>query len=128
MQLEINGNSYGLIWGTRAFVLCERKIGLSLNEILVRAGETDVICSLTYCAIQNWFELQDASNVLPFTYDQFLLWLDDQPQNTASIIENSFLESTLQGASIRERYNQINDILSNGNDEDKKTVKKKKQP
>ena len=131
MQLEIKGNSYGLIWGTRAFRLAEKRLDMDMNEIFLSVTDEHVILALTYSAMLNWVQDRDESADLPFTFTQFENWLNEQPQDVATKISEDYKASTLQGKSVSERYEELNAIyeaaegtaLNPG-----KPVKKKKLP
>lgn len=133
MQLTIktqkSEGTYGLIWGTRAFRLAEKRLNMEMNEIFLSISDEDVILNLTYCALQNWLQNQDESAELPFTFVQFENWLNEQPQEVANNIAIDYQSSTLQGKSISDRYDEINAIYAAAeakNTSPKKTVKKKK--
>ncbi len=129
MQLEIGGNTYGLIWGTRAFVITEAKLGLSLEDIILGIDEQDIILNVTYAAMTNWIENIDESKTLPFSYPQFCTWFDNQPEALGEDIAKDYLASIYQGKTMTERYEVIKSLYSAGKTDDhatNKAVKKKK--
>lgn len=129
MQLEINGDKYGLIWGTRAFVITEAKLGLSLEDIILGIDDQDIILNVTYAAITNWVENIDESKTLPFSYPQFCTWFDQQPQELGEEIAKDYLASIYQGKTMTERYEVIKALYEATAEtklEPTKTVKKKK--
>lgn len=129
MQLNIQGVSYGLQWGTGAFILAEKRLGASLEEIIFKvSGDTETVMTLTYCALQNWYQLQDETKTLPITYNQFVAWIDDQPQELAKQIYSSFMESNMQGESMKNRYNRINAMITASSEGGSAPLKKKRSP
>jgi len=138
MQLTIRNEKCGLIWGTRAFILAEKRLNMSLTEIMFGVTEDNVILTLAYCAIQNWYEDKDETNEVPFSFTQFCNWLDDQPKEVGDSITESYMESSYQGKSMQERYDAVNAMIAaadseNGTDLEAKGVsgkqrKKPKQP
>lgn len=126
MKLEINGNQYGLQWGTGAFEIACEKLNMSVNEVLLGVADNKVILTLAYSAIQNWYELQDETNVLPFSYRQFQAWLDEQDQQVAADIVKDFYKSKYEGKVMEDRYNELIELLNQNNPEaaKKKVVKK----
>lgn len=127
MQLEIHGNSYGLQWGTRAFILAEKKLDMTLAQIMGYVDQDDVLLTLTYCAMTNWLQLKDETLELPFTYTEFCAWMDDKPQELGKEIVESYLSSNFQGKSMQARYDEFNARMNaDATETDKKPVKKKK--
>ena len=115
MQLTINNEKCGLIWGTRAFILAEKRLNMSLTEIMFGVTEDNVILNLAYCAIQNWYEDKDETNEVPFSFTQFCNWLDGQPKEIGDQITQSYLESNYQGKSMQERYDAANAAIDASN-------------
>ncbi len=131
LTIKIEGkcdDTFGLIWGTRAFRLAEKRLNMELNEIFLSVNDEAVMLALTYSALENWIQNKDESLSLPFTLVQFENWLNDQDQKVATDIVKDYQNSTMQGKSIGERYKEIEEIYAlaeaskNGG---KETVKKK---
>jgi len=116
MQLNVktkkSEGTYGLIWGTRAFRLAEQRLDMEMNEIFLSVDKEEIMLALTYCAMQNWIQNEDESLDLPFTLTEFWNWLNDEPQETATKIAESYRASTLQGKSISDRYDEINEMYA----------------
>lgn len=120
MKLTINGSEFGMIWGTRAFLLAGKKLSKSIAEIMLGIDDEEILTTLSYCAIQNWYENQDESNVLPFSLTQFSNWLDEQDQKIGNDMVESYLSSTYKGKKMQDRYDSLNEILSEN--EKKKSI------
>lgn len=129
IKTENSEGTYGLIWGTRAFRLAEKRLNMPMQDILVNVDDENVILNLTYCALLNWVQNKDESGTLPFTIVNFENWINDQPKEIVLAISEDYKNSTLNGKSITDLYDEINAIYEaaeTGNVA--KTVKKKKLP
>ena len=121
----------GLVWGTGAFEECEEMLGIDLDEIDrgILFGKSKILNSLAYCAIVNWCKnLVDPIDV-PFSYKQFIYWLDKAPQDTAKKMMDDYLNSSYQGRTTKDYYDDMVERLNKlAGGETKQSAAKKKSP
>lgn len=127
MQLEIKGSTYGLIWGTRAFRLAEKRLDMTTQDILLNVDDENVIINLTYCALENWLQNKEETATLPFSIVNFENWVNEQPREMIKAISDDYMNSTLNGKAISDLYEEVNAIYAaTENPTASKAVKKKK--
>lgn len=127
MQLEIKGSTYGLIWGTRAFRLAEKRLDMTTQDILLNVDDENVIINLTYCALENWLQNKEETATLPFSIVNFENWVNEQPREMIKAISDDYMNSTLNGKAISDLYEEVNAIYAaTENPTAAKAVKKKK--
>jgi len=119
---------FGLIWGTRAFRLAEKRLDMTTQDILLNVDDENVIINLTYCALQNWLQNKDESATLPFSIVNLENWINDQPRELITAISEDYMNSTLNGKAISDLYEEVNAIYAATETTPTKAVKKKKSP
>jgi len=107
MILKIKEQDRPLSWGTGAAENVQNELGISLQdlEFAIMTNETAVLNKLTYAALQNAAEINDAD--LDFNYKFFLDWLDNQDEKVAKDIMDDFLKSKMLGKTMQSRFDEI---------------------
>lgn len=125
MKLTINGKEWNLIFGTAAFqILCD-DLGLAIEDIdlAIMSNENMVLNRLVYAALKNGAECN--YNEVDFSFNQFLNWLDEQPQETGKQIMDVFLASKMMGITMKQRYDDMIASIAKENGFTEPEVKKK---
>lgn len=124
MQLEILENKVKFVWGLGCFEIASELLKVdTIEEVIFSVGNTANMARVAYAAVQNGCEIE--GNNVPFTLRQFQAWLNDQPEQVGIDIVNDFQNSVYQGRVMKDRYDEIIEILNASNTETAEPVKKK---
>lgn len=131
MQLEILENKVRLVWGLGCFEIAAELLKVdTVEDVIFSVGNTANMVRVAYAAIQNGCEID--GNEVPFNIRQFQHWLDEQPADVGEKIVENFMNSTYQGKVMKQRYDEIIEVLraanSGSGDSDGNGDKKKVAP
>lgn len=128
MQLEILGNKVKLVWGLGCFEIATELLKVdTIEEVMFSVNDTSKMLRIAYAAIQNGCEIEDKE--VPFTLRQFQAWLDPQDPKVGEDIVEDFMSSIYQGRVMKDRYDEIIEILKSTNEPVvEEPVKKKATP
>lgn len=78
------------------------------------------MCRVAYAAIQNWYEIEGKE--IPFNVRQFQNWLDKADEETGVKIVEDFMASQYQGKVMKQRYDELIEMLRTDDEPVKKKV------
>lgn len=120
MQLEILGNQVKFEWGLGCFEIAAELLRVdTVEEVIFSVGNTAKMCRVAYAAIQNWYEIEGED--IPFSLRKFQSWLDKADEETGVKIVEDFMASQYQGKVMKQRYDELIEMLNT----DEEPVKKK---
>lgn len=127
MQLEINGNKVGLIWGLGCFEIAAEIIdGVStIDDVIFSVEDVSRMSRIAWAAIQNWCDCQSPAVDNPITLRAFQTWLDNEPEEVGTKITEDFLASKYQGRTMKERYDEVIEMVTALAEENGEKPKKK---
>lgn len=123
MKIEFKDKEWGLEWGLGCFQLyAEEVAGVNrVDEVYVHVLDSVLNqYKLYYCAMLNWYKIQDETNELPFNFREFAMFLDKQPEEFHNKIMEDFRNSTFSGKSMEEHYRRLAEALEVVEDSGKK--------
>lgn len=121
--INVNGENYGFIWGTAAFLRTQDLLNLSLLDIQFGIGEDRIFFNLAYSALSLWCKKNNKGT--PFDdVEDFYMHADNFNESDITGILEDYMNSTYTGKTMRKYYEEKG-VIFNGT-ETKKDVKKKK--
>jgi aminoglycoside phosphotransferase len=121
MQLEILGNQVKFEWGLGCFEIAAELLKVdTVEEVIFSVGNTAKMCRVAYAAIQNWYEIEGKE--IPFNVRQFQNWLDKADEETGVKIVEDFMASQYQGKVMKQRYDELIEMLKTDDEPVKKKV------
>lgn len=110
MKLKIKGKEYQLEWGMRAIEIYCDNMDCDIDDIDTHLGSNKLIDqmrainNLTLAAIQNGCENSLPKIDFDVTYNDFLSFLDNNPQDTSTKIIEDWKKSYFFGKTVAEHF------------------------
>lgn len=110
MKLKIKGKEYQLEWGMRAIEIYCDKMDCDIDDIDIHLASTKLIDqmrainNLTLAAIQNGCENSSPKVEFDVSYNDYLSFLDNNPEDTSTKIIEDWKQSYFFGKKVAEHF------------------------